>query len=197
MCTYNKLVLLFSTCGRKEEGPYPLDVPCSSFTTISSLFSGNCVHRLSLIPPSFPACSQRKQIKSWPLWMEREHTVENISSLPNQTAAWPYILFPSINLFFSLTLSVSLKCSQCMLSNKNYTHSANQPGAMFLIIHKLQKRTKSSSETTDGGMCEGQTASTWGEKNMKNMISNQNKSCKVVQSLQIMSVQSNQIIAFS
>lgn len=68
---------------------------------------------------------------------------------------------------------------------------------MFLIIHKLQKRTKSSSETTDGGMYEGQTASTWGEKNMKNMISNQNKSCKVVQSLQIMSVQSNQIIAFS
>lgn len=65
---------------------------------------------------------------------------------------------------------------------------------MFLIIHKLQKRTKSSSETTDGGMCEGQTASTWEEKKM---ISNQNKSCKVVQTLQITSVQSNQIIAFS
>lgn len=100
--------------------------------------------------------------------MEREHTVENTSSLPNQTAAWPYILFPSINLFFSLTPSVSLKCSHRMLSNRNYTHSANQPGAMFLIIHKLQKRTKSSSETTDGWMCEGQTAYLGEKKHEKN-----------------------------
>lgn len=108
--------------GRKEEGPYPLDVPCSSFTTISFLFSGNCVHRLSLIQPSFPACSQRKQIKSWPLWMEREHTVENISSLPNQTAAWPYILFPSINLFFlSYTVCLSQVFPMHALQQKLHT----------------------------------------------------------------------------
>lgn len=54
--------------------------------------------------------------------MEREHTVENISSLPNQTAAWPYILFPSINLFFlSYTVCLSQVFPMHALQQKLHT----------------------------------------------------------------------------
>lgn len=121
---------------------------------------------------SVSACPQRQHIKSRPPWMEREHTAENISSMLSQLA--PPFSFPQsasfIYLFFfplclSHTVSVSLKCSQCVLFNKKKSHTLSQPTrSCVLTIHKLQKCAKSSCETKSEGMCEGHAAPGWGGK---------------------------------
>lgn len=192
-CTHISKPILCVVISRGYKTLPPLKFWCYSaaFFSLSSVFLSSSFpghYRQLCLPPSrscnrlssclrLPTEAAHKELAS--IDGKETRSLEYIfAAQPERQLAPPFSLPQSTSILVSVplspsqSLSISLKCSQYMIFNKNsHTHLAWPTKAVFwLFTEKLHKHAKSSCETKREEMCEGQKCCRLGGKKKLQLI---------------------------